>query len=77
MKKQAKLRMDVKLKEDKNGIYKRELVGEFEQKAAEVKFALKRGLAPQEFKQLSLLLRSIEAASDTVERVWQQSHYIH
>lgn len=74
MTREAKLNMKAELKRDKNGIYKRELIGEFAQKAAEIKFALNRGMVPQEYKQLSVLLQSIEAASNTVDRVWQQFH---
>lgn len=74
MTREAKLNMEAKLEDDKDGEYRRKVLGELAQQTAEIKRTLNRGVVPSEYKQFNLLLQSIEAAADTIDRVWQHIH---
>ena len=68
------LDIEVALKEDKTGEYKKVLLGEILEEATSIKNQLNKGVSQEEYRQLDALLKATEAAGEVVEQVWQQAH---
>lgn len=66
--------IEVALKEDASGEYKKLLIAELADEVLNIKQHLNRGVNKQEYEQLEPLLKAAEAASEVVEKVWQQVH---
>ena len=66
--------IELALKEDVSGEYKKLLIAELTEEAQNIKQHLNKGVSKQEYEQLEPLLKATEAASQVVEKVWQQVH---
>jgi hypothetical protein len=68
------LDLEKDLRNDLDGTYKKTLIDEFTQETFNIKKTLQKGVKPDEYKQLSLLVNAFEAASVVVEGVWREIH---
>ena len=68
------LDIEVALKEDKTGEYKKVLLGEILEEATSIKNQPNKVVSQEEYRQLDALLKATEAAGEVVEQVWQQAH---
>lgn len=66
------LQIEESLKKDVSGVYKNELLEQFNQAASQVRFELNQGVDPVEYNKLNKLLQAIEASAEVVEQVWGQ-----
>ncbi len=62
------LDIESNLKDDDTGAYKKELLGKFSSFEMEVRSELNKGLAPDEYENLSTLLQAVEASISVVEK---------
>ena len=62
------LDIESNLKNDATGTYKKQLIGKFTAFEMEVRSELNKGLAPDEYNNLSKLLQAVEASVSVVEK---------
>lgn len=68
----ALLEMDEKLRNDPNGLYRKELQEELFQARQSLKIIMDKGLAADEFNACEQLQQSLDAAQDVVDTVWNK-----
>lgn len=62
------------LRSDVYGIYKNDLLDQFNQAASQVRMELNQGVTPDEYNKLNSFLQALEACSEVVEAFWEQAH---
>jgi len=62
------LDIESKLKNDKSGAYKKELLGKFNSFEIEVRSELNKGLTPDEYQNVSKLMQAVEASISIIEK---------
>jgi hypothetical protein len=70
----AMLEIEEKLARDADGVFRNEIVNILTECASVLKSALEGGLPSDEYGQLKKLTDAIQAASATVEMVWESFH---
>lgn len=69
------LQIEQNLRNDVSGMYKNELLDQFNQAASEVRYELNQGVAPDEYDKLNRFLQALEASCEVVEEFWEQTHH--
>ena len=68
------LQIEQALRNDISGMYKNELMDQFNQAASQVRFELNQGVSPEEYHKLNSFLQASEASCEVVEQFWKQTH---
>jgi type III secretion system YseE family protein len=69
------LQIEQNLRNDVSGMYKNELLDQFNQAASEVRYELNQGVSPDEYDKLNSFLQALEASCEVVEEFWEQTHH--
>lgn len=68
------INLDDRLREDKNGDYKREFLDKLNAMKGELQAEVNKGLKPGEFEVVDQVMKSIEQAEVAVEKFWTLVH---
>lgn len=68
------LQIEQALRNDISGMYKNELMDQFNQAASQVRFELNQGVSPEEYHKLNSFLQALEASCEVVEQFWKHTH---
>ena len=71
---QIEIDLDVQLKEDRTGEFKKELLQQLEAQQAEIKNVLNKGCAPDDYTLYQELLAATATAKEVIELVWSRFH---